>query len=694
MTEKIHITSKQLLRFLIFAASVALVFIVTPKEEQDTYEYEIGKKWNYNTLVATFDFPVEMDPERVKYISDSIRANFMPIYTRNREVSRTAITNLEQSMRNLGLGIYEVEIMKLKNLLNDIYRTGVVRQPAKIPGQIRIKDDETHVTPYAYSSFYTASRASDRIDSLLRSNNINVELADLNLGNIIEPNIVLDSIESDNYLESEIANATKITRVITQGEQIVARNDKITEEIYNAIKSYEKKLNARGETQEKITTYPAAGSLLLIAIIYTILFGYMYVYRPKLYSDLRMVLFLSITVTAFTIFALLLAPMFKYGIYMVPFTMIPIIVMVFIDSRTAFLTYLVTVFISAALTHFMWDFLMLQFVGGSVALVSINELSKRSQLIRSAAVIFLAYAVTYIAIDIMQTGSIEHVDPHMIGALAINAVLISFAYILMFIVEKCFGFISRVTLVELSDINHPLLRELSEECPGTFQHSMAVSNLAAAAASRVGANVQLVRTGALYHDIGKMSNPAFFTENQHGVNPHNALSPLQSAQIIIGHVGEGLRRAEKAKLPARLRDFITEHHGRGTARYFYTTYCNSHPGENVDPAPFTYPGPNPQSLETSILMMADAVEAASRSLQDHSADSISKLVNKIVDTQVEEGLHSESPISFRDITEIKRSFEQSLRTMYHSRISYPKAARPKPGTGNPAEQPAGESDSK
>ena len=282
----------------------------------------------------------------------------------------------------------------------------------------------------------------------------------------------------------------------------------------------------------------------------------------------------------------------------------------------------------------------------------------------------------------------------MIGALAINAVLISFAYILMFIVEKCFGFISRVTLVELSDINHPLLRELSEECPGTFQHSMAVSNLAAAAASRVGANVQLVRTGALYHDIGKMSNPAFFTENQHGVNPHNALSPLQSAQIIIGHINEGLRRAEKAKLPGRLRDFISEHHGRGTARYFYTTYCNSHPGEEVDPAPFTYPGPNPQSIETSILMMADAVEAASRSLQDHSADSISKLVNKIVDTQVEEGLHNESPISFRDITEIKRSFEQSLRTMYHSRISYPKAAKPKPGTGNPAEQPAGESGSK
>ncbi len=271
----------------------------------------------------------------------------------------------------------------------------------------------------------------------------------------------------------------------------------------------------------------------------------------------------------------------------------------------------------------------------------------------------------------MQAGTIDKINTRMFGAFGINAVLISFTYVLVFVLEKAFGFTSTVTLVELSDVNNPLLRELSQECPGTFQHSMQVSNLASEAAHRIGANVQLVRTGALYHDIGKIDNPAFFTENQHGVNPHDALSPLQSARIVIGHVTDGLKRADKAKLPQVVRNFISQHHGRGKAKYFYTTYANSHPGEEVDPAPFTYPGPNPQSRETSILMMADAVEAASRSLKEHSVEAITELVNRIVDGQIADGLHDESPISFRDVNIIKQAFVERLRTMYHARVSYP-----------------------
>ena len=306
-----------------------------------------------------------------------------------------------------------------------------------------------------------------------------------------------------------------------------------------------------------------------------------------------------------------------------------------------------------------------------MAIDSLKDLSRRSQLIRTAALIFIAYALCYAAIEIMQSGSLSRTEGRIFGCFAINAILISFSYVMMFLVERVFGFTSRVTLVELSDINNPLLRELSEECPGTFNHSMAVSNLASAAASRIGANVQLVRTGALYHDIGKIKNPAFYTENQHGVNPHDTLEPIQSARIVTGHVREGLILAEKAKLPQMIRRFISEHHGAGTARYFYTTYCNAHPGETVDPAAFSYPGPNPQSKETSLLMMADAIEAASRSMPDHSPEAISALVNKIIDGQIADGLHNESPISFRDVSTIKEVFAQRLRTMYHSRISYP-----------------------
>ncbi len=271
----------------------------------------------------------------------------------------------------------------------------------------------------------------------------------------------------------------------------------------------------------------------------------------------------------------------------------------------------------------------------------------------------------------MQTGTLDKISVRMFGYFGINAVLISFTYVLVFILEKLFGFVSSVTLVELSDVNNPVLRELSEECPGTFQHSMQVSNLASEAAHRIDANVQLVRTGALYHDIGKINNPAFFTENQHGVNPHDALNPIQSARIVINHITDGLKKADKYKLPEVIKDFISQHHGAGKAKYFYNTYSNTHPDEDVDPAPFTYPGPNPQTKETSILMMADAVEAASRSLKEYTPEAITALVNRIIDSQIADGLHNDSPISFRDVKTIKDAFISRLRTMYHARVSYP-----------------------
>ena len=263
----------------------------------------------------------------------------------------------------------------------------------------------------------------------------------------------------------------------------------------------------------------------------------------------------------------------------------------------------------------------------------------------------------------------------MVVYLIVNAALSSMAYVLMSAVERAFGFISEVTLVELADTNNPLLRKLNDECPGTFQHSLSVSNLAADAAKRIGANEQLVRAGALYHDVGKLSNPAFFTENQHGVNPHDALQPEQSARIVVNHVIDGLRRADKAGLPSVIKDFIREHHGRGKAKYFYYTYCKLHPDETVDPAPFSYPGPNPRTRETAVLMMADAVEAASRSLKEHTPQAITDLVNKIIDGQIAEGMFDESPLEFRDVPVIKEAFIKRLKTIYHSRIVYPDAPK-------------------
>ena len=281
-----------------------------------------------------------------------------------------------------------------------------------------------------------------------------------------------------------------------------------------------------------------------------------------------------------------------------------------------------------------------------------------------------------------MNGSFDGFTWRMVAILVVNAALTSMAYILMFAVERVFGFISVVTLVELADINAPLLMRLSNECPGTFQHSIAVSNLASDAAARIGANVQLVRAGALYHDIGKLANPAFFTENQHGVNPHDALPPERSAAIVVNHVNDGLQLAERAGLPELIRSFIREHHGKGVAKYFYLTYCKAHPDEDVDKAPFEYPGPNPRSRETSVLMMADAVEAASRSLQTHTREAIAELVNRIIDGQIADGLHNESSLAFKDVQTIKDAFIKRLMTIYHSRIAYPTAPKsPQPESG-------------
>ena len=312
----------------------------------------------------------------------------------------------------------------------------------------------------------------------------------------------------------------------------------------------------------------------------------------------------------------------------------------------------------------------MQLAAGLVAIFSLRELSKRAQLFKTAFFVVLTMALTYYALQLMQDPTLLPKDRIYIYFIA-NGILLLLAYPLMYIIERTFGFVSSVTLFELSDTNRDLLRQLSEAAPGTFQHSIMVSNLASAIANRIGAKGLLVRTGALYHDIGKMQNPVFFTENQAKVNPHDALTEMESAQIITGHVEDGLRLAEKYNLPKIIRDFISTHHGDGVAKYFYIKYKNEHPDEDVDMQPFSYPGPNPFTREQAILMMADAVEAASRSLKEYTEESISELVNRIVDGQVESGAFKVCPITFRDIEIAKHVMIDRLKTIYHTRISYP-----------------------
>lgn len=664
-------------RGLLFVIVVSISVYFLPRTSENHYVFEEGRPWSYALLTAPFDIPIHLDSLSAAKIRDSINTYFEPVFTRDITAEKTIVSDYTTRLNSTtGLDITPAQRNQIIREIRNIYDNGIVDREtyAKIEAgelpSVRFIHDNVAIS-MPTTSYLSAFRAYEHIDSLFRNKGMHQAVSATRLSEVLQPNILIDTVTTRRLLDEAYQKAMAPVGIIQQGERIIDKGDIVTSRLATVLRTYEKMADERGKGTISQHYYPLAGQILYMLILYGALYGYLFIFRRDYFDDDRTVLFIMTLIGLFTLFAFAMQAGFRTGLYITPFTIVPILILVFLDSRTAYFCHLIQVLICAIVTSFALEFVFVQFIAGVVAIDSLKDLSRRSQLIRTAALIFIAYALCYAAIEIMQSGSLSRTEGRIFGCFAINAILISFSYVMMFLVERVFGFTSRVTLVELSDINNPLLRELSEECPGTFNHSMAVSNLASAAASRIGANVQLVRTGALYHDIGKIKNPAFYTENQHGVNPHDTLEPIQSARIVTGHVREGLILAEKAKLPQMIRRFISEHHGAGTARYFYTTYCNAHPGETVDISAFSYPGPNPQSKETSLLMMADAIEAASRSMPDHSPEAISALVNKIIDGQIADGLHNESPISFRDVSTIKEVFAQRLRTMYHSRISYP-----------------------
>ncbi|MBQ7041519.1 MAG: HDIG domain-containing protein [Muribaculaceae bacterium] len=667
-------SKRTIIRSLMFIISTGIIIYFIPRNNERQFLYEINRPWNYSLLTAPFDIPIQLDSIRAKEIKDSIDNTFVPVYQRNTTVSDKAINAYHKTL-NSNRSISPTEKTKLINTLRKIYDNGIVDlntyQTISSGKLSRMRFiDGNRIINSPTNNILSARIAYTTMDSLLKSETLNTTISATELSKFLIPNITYDSIESKRLYQDIYLKAMAPIGIIQNGERIIDRGEKVTPQLYTILKTYEQMLLERKANKHQ-QLYPILGQLLFVLILLSALFYYLYFMRRELFENTRAMLFIMLMITGFVVFAVAMKNTFTNGLYLVPFTIIAIMMMVFFDSRTALFCLIIETMLCSCIANVAFEFIFVQFIAGVTAIYSLKELTKRSQLIQTALLVFTAYSLSYVAVEVISSGTISGIDLRIFGIFAINAVLISFAYILIFVFEKLFGFTSVVTLVELSDINNPLLRELSEECPGTFQHSLSVSNLAYEAAHRIGANAQLVRAGALYHDIGKITNPAFFTENQHGVNPHDALNPLQSARIVIAHVTDGLKRAERAKLPSVIKDFISEHHGCGKAKYFYNTYCNLHPNEEVDTASFSYPGPNPQSKETSILMMADTVEAASRSLPDHTPEAIENLVNRLIDGQIADGLHNDSLLSFKDVKEIKESFISRLRTMYHARISYP-----------------------
>jgi cyclic-di-AMP phosphodiesterase PgpH len=659
-----------------------VIIMCYPHVKSSMYRYEVGKPWNYSQLIAPFDLIVPPDSAMVHDSLAAFERNYVPYYvhkTVNVDSLHKAMVNiLDQNRRvteMLFSGGRKDFYRALRDTLTLCYRTGVMPDSLALPtspDKINLRNQSNRAyRETSVDRFYSVRDVIAKVRQLAAKSGYGSDVESSGVLGDIVPSLAYEQDYNNKIITAERRRLMSSSDVILSGQTIVNKGDMVTPLIYAHLKAFEAAKAKESGQNDYHGLLVLLGQFCFVAMMLAALLYYMSNYEHEIYRSTRNIVFIYMLIAMAVVGGRGLERFLINGVFIVPMAIVPILTLTFFNGRVALLTSIVATLLCSVMTTYSFEFIIMQFVACSAAIYSLGELDRRSQLLRASVFIFAGYVLAYIAVQLMLNGAAIHLSWRMICYLGVNAVLTSMAYIFMALFEKMFGFVSNVTLVELADINNPLLRELSDTCPGTFQHSMAVSNLAADGARAIGANALLTRAGALYHDIGKMSNPVFFTENQHGVNPHDGLSPLKSAQIIINHVTDGLQRAEKAGLPKVIRDFISEHHGKGKAKYFYFTYCSQHPDEQVDAAPFTYPGPNPRTRETSVMMMADAVEAASRSLTEHSAKAIGDLVDKIIDTQVADGLHNESALSFHDVKAIKDAFKKRLMTIYHSRITYP-----------------------
>ena len=667
----------KLVAMLLIALTVGVLSLFFGGGANDALVYSEGRPWNYPKLIAPFDIPIEYDSVSARKIKDSIDSNFSPVFTIDEQARSQALALVSKSLAQMS-DISGGSRQRIEGATHQVFEDGIVdnNTRSKIAAgkikQLRVINEQGNESRLVEATgVRSAMEAYSYIDSVAGINLMSggAQVSQL-IHHVLEPTMVCDTARTQSLLDDAYKMALAPHGVKITGERIIDYGEIVTPQKFTLIKTYERMSN-ESNVNNAVQRFSVLGNIVIIALLMLILYLYVRIMQPAVFANMRNMVFLFSFVMIFLLMVYVIAHLRSGFLYLIPFALVPIVVTVFNNVSLGFFTHLVVVLISSLVAPEASNFVIMQFLAGTIAIVSIKGLMQRSQLVVCALLIFLGYTITFIAQHIARNGTVDTIDWHVVLYFAVNSIVLSFAYIGIFIVEKIFGFTSQVTLVELSDINNPVLRELSENCPGTFQHSLQVATLAGEAAHKVGANVQLVRAGALYHDIGKIENPAFFTENQSGVNPHDVLTPEQSAMIVISHVTDGLKMADKANLPQVIKDMIAQHHGKGVTRYFYNMACKRSDDGKVDAAPFTYPGPNPQTKEAAILMMADACEAAVKSLAVPNEENIAGMVGKIIDSQQAAGMFSESPIGFKDINVVKETLIKRLLTFYHTRVSYP-----------------------
>lgn len=673
-------------RSFLTVACTLLVSVVTliyflPRESKFGYVYELNKPWHYPQLIASYDFVIYKTDDEVKRERDSVVRQFVPYYRVDSLVAEKQIAALRKDFyagKFRGIPVYYLP--RLVENLRQIYARGIL-DVSDYEGFLK---GDSHVlrlirgqeaTTGEVENFFTIRTAYDYLLNRDKGALSQESLRGCNLNDYLAVNVKNDTAKNRLELQSELSQVSDNIGMVQSGQLVIDRGQIVNAEHVRILNSLKKESEQRMDPSRGYW-FIFAGQVIFVILLISLLFTYLKLFRRDYFSSPHSVLLLFSFVTVFPVITYLMMAHHFYSVYLVPYALIPIFVRIFMDSRTSFMAVVTSSLLSALSLHSPFEFVLWQIVTGATVIYSLRELTERSQLLRTVLAVVVVGLVISIGYDLSQGLNGDAFDRSRIVYMIIGGILLLFAYPLMYFVEKLFGFTSSVTLVELTNTNNPILRKMSKVAQGTFNHSMQVSNLAAEVADKIGAKAQLARTGALYHDIGKVLNPAFFTENQSGVNPHDTISEERSAQIIINHVTDGLRLAEKYHLPQVIKEFIRTHHGTGLVKYFYIQYCNKHVGESVDEEAFRYPGPNPQTREQAVVMMCDSVEAASRSLKEYTEESITQLVNRIVDSQLAEGHFKECPITFRDIADAKRTLIDSLKTIYHTRISYPEIKKP------------------
>ena len=655
----------------LFVLLVVLIVMLYPSEDKFKYQFEIGKPWSYELITASFDFPIYKSDQQLAKEKEDILKDYTPFFKLDTTVINRQTGKLLSDLQKKGETSPRIPNY-IKNKFNKIYSSGIISVDdynkllvdKRLNVSCILPNRVTHVIPIG--NIYTPRTAYEEI---INAAPISLKSYDINM--YLSENMKYDSVNSEISKTDMLKNLSLTSGMIQSGERIIDRGEIVTPANYLVLHSLKIESEKR-KTSLQQSSIVVVGEIIMILGLITLFYLYIFLFRPRIYDSMSNILFillvilLLVSLTAFTI---------RYtslSCYMVPFAMLPIIIRVFFDSRTALFAHIITMLIISFMVDNAFQFLLLQITIGMVAVSSLKDMSQRSQLAQSALYIFLSHVLMYLAFECISEGDVHRIDWQYMIYFAISSVFLLFAYVLIYLFEKIFGLISSVTLVELTNINSDLMIQFSELAPGTFQHSMQVSNLATEAAKKINANSLLVRTGALYHDIGKIKHPEYFIENQMGgKNPLSEIDFEEASKIVINHVTDGIEIAKKYHLPEQIINFITTHHGFGKTKYFYNSYMNANPGIKPNKEVFTYPGPLPNNKETAILMMADAVEARSRSLSEYTEESIDQMVENMIDDQIAEGEFKDAPITFRDVELVKSVFKEKIKNIYHNRIKYP-----------------------